>query len=207
VSGMNQAEVKFVGLRALDDGMISQIRAWRNAPHVKLCMCHQAHIEEAEHEAYIRAVKDDPNRALFVYYVNGAAKGVLQYEFFPSSNHVTMGYYLKDECDLAGSYGAFAKYFFIEYAFRRMNVHKVFGEVLARNTKVVALHRGFGYKQEGLLRDQVLLGGAYEDVCVFGLLREEWLGASEGAPSASEKIGRAVGRFVKMAPVEEIFVD
>ncbi|MDR1439882.1 MAG: hypothetical protein LBJ10_07710 [Clostridiales bacterium] len=156
---MGKASVKFLGLGGMGGEMAAEIRHWRNAPHVARYMFSREAIGQAEHDEFIRKIRSDPNRQLYVFHINGAPKGVLQYELDTRSSRVAMGYYLKDEGDMFSSYGVFAKFLFIEHAFLVLGAHKVFGEALWSNGKVRALHERFGYSLEGVLRQHVRVGG------------------------------------------------
>jgi UDP-4-amino-4,6-dideoxy-N-acetyl-beta-L-altrosamine N-acetyltransferase len=201
---MELAKIRFVGLRKLDSSIAADIRHWRNAPHVSRYMFSRRAVGEAEHADFIDRLKADPDRELYVFYINGVPKGVLQYELRPDARRVSMGYYLKEERDMFGSYGVFAKFLFIEYAFIELGAHKVFGEALKRNEKVLALHERFGYTLEGALREHVPAAGGdgYDDVFQYGLLRSEWLRGP-----CRESIGAIVWKFVERCSLREIFAS
>jgi UDP-4-amino-4,6-dideoxy-N-acetyl-beta-L-altrosamine N-acetyltransferase len=65
----------------------------------------------------------------------------------------------------------------LEYAFAVLKMRKVCGEVLAKaNAKLLKLHESyFGYRREGLLKEQVKKNGEYEDVALLALFRADWL--------------------------------
>ncbi|MDR1060725.1 MAG: hypothetical protein LBL83_05865 [Clostridiales bacterium] len=189
---MGLASVKFTGLGSMGGELASEIRHWRNAPHVAARMFSAEAIGEAEHAAFIEKIRSDPNRQLYVFHIGGAPKGVLQYELDPRSSRVAMGYYLKDEGDMFSSYGVFAKFLFIERAFLVMGAHKVFGETLGSNAKVRALHERFGYALEGVLRQHVRArpGAAGAMGCAAGAGGAAGAGDAAGAAWG---IGSAVG--------------
>jgi RimJ/RimL family protein N-acetyltransferase len=51
-------------------------------------------------------------------------------------------------------------------------------EVFASNTRAVALYRRTGFVEEGCRRRARKLDGTYDDILLFGLLRDEWRGDS-----------------------------
>jgi len=62
----------------------------------------------------------------------------------------------------------------LTYAFRELGLHKVCGQAIESNRPSIALHNRLGFQQEGLLRDQQRIAGAYHTLVCFGLLAQEW---------------------------------
>lgn len=64
----------------------------------------------------------------------------------------------------------------LTYAFRHLNVHKVWLRVHASNARAVGSYTACGFVEEGRLRAHVWCDGKYDDLLVMGVLREEWTG-------------------------------
>jgi len=62
----------------------------------------------------------------------------------------------------------------LDYAFQKLGVRRVIGEVLASNERSLRLHERLGFVREGCSRAHVLKNGKYEDVIGYGLLADEW---------------------------------
>jgi RimJ/RimL family protein N-acetyltransferase len=62
----------------------------------------------------------------------------------------------------------------IEYGFGKLDLQRIYLEVLANNERAVGLYRQLGFVEEGRLRDHQLKNGQYHDVIVMGLLRSEY---------------------------------
>lgn len=62
----------------------------------------------------------------------------------------------------------------VDWAFNTMNAHKVYVEVLAGDTRVLAGAKSFGFKEEGVLRQNQYLDGALHDEVTLGILRSEY---------------------------------
>lgn len=62
----------------------------------------------------------------------------------------------------------------LEYAFNDLRLHKLCCEVLAFNTPVIKLHQKFGFKIEGVLREQHMHDDSFIDVYRLGILATEW---------------------------------
>ena len=71
--------------------------------------------------------------------------------------------------------GTFAVTEILRHAFEDLNLNRVELTVLPDNEPALALYRRAGFQQEGLLRQQVYKNGAYRDMILMSILREEWL--------------------------------
>ena len=77
--------------------------------------------------------------------------------------------------DSAGQgYGAAAIGLLLEFAFRQMNLNRVYLRVYAANERAVRCYEKCGFQVEGRLRDHVFRDGQYEDVLEMGVLRREY---------------------------------
>jgi RimJ/RimL family protein N-acetyltransferase len=70
---------------------------------------------------------------------------------------------------------------FFDYAFRQLNIARIWLEVLSDNDAATNLYRRFGFVEEGTLRKHHFQDGAFKDVKVMGLLREEFERAARAA--------------------------
>lgn len=59
------------------------------------------------------------------------------------------------------------------YAFNELNLNRVFLKCAAKNEAALRLYRRLGFREEGVLRQEMFIGGEFEDVIVMGLLKNE----------------------------------
>lgn len=71
----------------------------------------------------------------------------------------------------------------LEYAFKYLNFRKVWLRVHAANERALRAYRACGFVVEGRQRAHVWSNGAYDDLLLMGILREEW---GEPEPRNSE---------------------
>lgn len=86
---------------------------------------------------------------------------------------VQIGYWLSKEQEGKGIMLRVATAF-ISRIFEQLSLNKVEIHFLPYNTRSGELTRRLGAKVEGVLRDSILINGAFEDVVVTGILRKEW---------------------------------
>ena len=60
------------------------------------------------------------------------------------------------------------------YAFRTLNLNRLYLRVVSFNKRALRLYRSFGFVEEGVQRQHAFLRGRYYDVVLMGLLRREF---------------------------------
>ena len=77
--------------------------------------------------------------------------------------------------DCAGKgYGREALGLLAAFAFRRMNLNRLYLYVCAENGRAIRCYEQNGFTREGVLRQQIYVDGHYADVIVMGLLKAEY---------------------------------
>ncbi|HMO04545.1 MAG TPA: GNAT family protein [Kiritimatiellia bacterium] len=62
----------------------------------------------------------------------------------------------------------------LDFAFGRLALHRVFLRVMAHNEAALRLYDRIGFVREGVMREQVIIGGVPRDIVVMGILESEW---------------------------------
>lgn len=76
-------------------------------------------------------------------------------------------------------YGTEAKHLLLEYAFDRLQLQRLYSEVWEPNTRSAAAVLKQGYRPAGRRKTTHIKNGAYADLLVFDICRDEWLAARE----------------------------
>lgn len=61
----------------------------------------------------------------------------------------------------------------LDFAFRQMNLNRVYLKVYADNLRAIRLYEKLGFRHEGRLREDAYRDGKYEDTLMMGILRSE----------------------------------
>lgn len=62
----------------------------------------------------------------------------------------------------------------LDFGFTHRNLHRVWLECTATNERAIRAYRAAGFVEEGRLREQAWIDGAYVDMVRMGILRSEW---------------------------------
>lgn len=138
-------------LRPADAGDLDQMRRWRNHPQVRGMSLTQHEISSAEHRAWWSAVREEPDRRVFIYLHDGQPAGVVTFTGVTSPDRaVTWGFYLDIEGlaergELLPAWVGLQRAG-IDHALGPLAARTLGGETLADNKPVLALHRRFGFR-------------------------------------------------------------
>jgi RimJ/RimL family protein N-acetyltransferase len=84
-------------------------------------------------------------------------------------------------------YGTEATRLVIDYAFRRLNLHRIELEVAASHAIARRAYERVGFQVEGTRRDAMFVDGQYADALVMALLRPEWEARNGGGAASAAK--------------------
>ncbi len=152
------------------------VRRWRNSPAVAEYMMSDRVISPEEHEKWFMRMIEDPRQRYWVVSYLGKDAGVMYvYNIDSENSRCYVGDYIGEpSLQRHKGIGAFIAYAFVAYGFDVLNSHKICGEVLSSNPNSLKLHMRFGFKNEGVLREQIRKGDRWDDLVLLGLLRSEW---------------------------------
>lgn len=167
-------------VRPMEVRDLAAVLSWRNHPEVRGYMLTQHEIHPDEHRAWFAQASADPARRLLIVEGGEVPLGFVHFTGVAAGGIADWGFYAAPDAPkgLGRRLGAAA----MDYAFGALGLWKVCGQALDFNTASARLHLALGFKQEGILRDQCLLGGEYHDLVCFGLLASEW----PGQPGSSQ---------------------
>jgi RimJ/RimL family protein N-acetyltransferase len=89
---------------------------------------------------------------------------------------VECGLFIGERSHWDSGYGTDATRTLVRFAFRELNLNRVFLRVYEDNVRAIRCYEKVGFKVEGRLRQDRYRDGRYLDTLVMGLLREEFTG-------------------------------
>lgn len=71
----------------------------------------------------------------------------------------------------------------LDFAWRDLNLHRVYLHVFSDNERAIKSYRRVGFQEEGRLREAAFVGGAWRDILIMGILRNMGDGSRHDAPA------------------------
>lgn len=148
---------------------------WRNLPEVAKYMYTDHIITQEEHDRWFETAMKDPSRRYWIIVCDGKDVGLVNiYGIDHQNRRCTWAFYIASPDVRGKGVGSFVEYSILRYVFDELKLNKLCCEVLAFNEAVVNMHKGFGFKQEGLYREHIIKGGQPHDVVALAMLHSEW---------------------------------
>lgn len=148
-----------------------RIFEWRNHSEIRKWMCQRDEIDANKHHEWFISIKNNTKKP-YIYEEGCVPLGYVCLDINISTKVAEWGFYVAPYATHGVGQRMCAS--LIEYAFNTIKLNKIYGRVLACNSRSIKLHYKLGFKLECCLREQVLYEGVYSDLLVFGLLRKEW---------------------------------
>jgi RimJ/RimL family protein N-acetyltransferase len=75
----------------------------------------------------------------------------------------------------------------LQYAFQYLNYRRVWLRVHGKNERAIRAYRASGFVEEGRQRAHVWSDGAYDDLVLMGVLREDWQAARKATANTGSR--------------------
>ena len=164
----------FKPLADLTRDQLLQVLSIRNQDPVRMNMYNTHVIGEGEHLAWVERTINDPGTVFYAVMQRDQIVGAVSLSSWSSVNRRADWAFYLDTTIQGKGIGAALEYRFLTHVFHDLDVEKLNCEVLDFNDKVVALHKKFGFSEEGVRREHVLRGKDAHDVVLLGMTRDEW---------------------------------
>ena len=169
--GLNMSELGV--LREISDDELELMLAWRNAPTVRNNMYTRQVIRLEDHLKWWAGIKKRPDQKYFMYEFKGVPTGIVAFNDLDAGNENSAWAFYASP-DAPKGTGSRMEFLALEHAFDCLNLSRLYCEVLDFNTSVVALHKKFGFVEEGIKRKHHKMDDGFHDVVCLGILATEW---------------------------------
>ncbi|MFV0437380.1 MAG: UDP-4-amino-4,6-dideoxy-N-acetyl-beta-L-altrosamine N-acetyltransferase [Desulfopila sp.] len=162
-------------LRDISPVELELMRAWRNSPDIRANMYTRHVISQQEHIEWWNKTAVREDQQYFMYEFNGKPTGIVSFNGIDKVNRNSRWAFYAAPTAEKGT-GSRMEFLALNYAFDELKLHKLCCEVLEFNAAVVKLHQKFGFRIEGVLKEQHIVENKYVDIYCMGILASEWIG-------------------------------
>lgn len=131
-------------------------------------------IDWATHQAWFNALGRDPSKVLFAIrrLQDGALVGSVTIAQIQAVHRsAELGVRIGEEQDRGQGYGSEALGLATAFAWRYLNLHRLWLQVFKHNARAIRTYAKVGFKREGVLRKAAYIDGDWVDVVMMGKLR------------------------------------
>lgn len=176
-------EGKLVNLRAQEMSDVERMARWINDREVTRFLSARYPWSSSAEEAFLRGRTSTPmayGDASFAIEtkddVHIGSTGL--HRASPENRAAELGIMVGEKAYWSKGYGTDAVATVVRFGFEEINLNRIELRVFDFNERAQASYRKCGFVEEGRMRDAHYAEGAYCDVLVMSLLRDEWLAAS-----------------------------
>ncbi len=166
-----------VSLRPFEAGDLDTYRRWVNDPAIGDCIDRVRPVTAEEHRDWYSALLrneravvfavDDPVGRSSSKYLGNVWLWDIDWRHRKAEVRILIG---RDSCTGSG-YGTAAIRQVNDFAFGKLNLHRLYAYVLAHNTRAQRAFEKAGYCTEGVLREDRFMNGSFVDTLVMARLR------------------------------------
>lgn len=158
----------------IDD--IELIREWRNSRLINDASITQKTLTAEMQADWFKKVLGDEKFTQWIIKADTHKIGYAAIKGLDESNSRVefSSLYIGDGAYIGTGVGAEAEFLVLEYIYNELKVEKIFCEVLSDNTKVVNLHKKFGFEVKGVQRKHYIKNTQPLDIILLALFRDIW---------------------------------
>jgi RimJ/RimL family protein N-acetyltransferase len=164
-----------ISLGAFGSEEVERTLEWVNDDEVTRYTGTSSPISAVEHKAYWeREIKNQRRRTFAIMTSDGRHIGNVGLRDIDwTARNAELYVYIGVAEYREKGYGSEAIEALVEFAFERLNLHRVFVRVFEYNERGMKSFKKCGFVEEGVLKEQVFRDGKYHDATVLGIIRKE----------------------------------
>ena len=165
-----------ITLRAINLGDTDNILKWRNSELVMNNLFSQTPLTSENHQKWLSEVVQTKKAYQFIIEIDQSIPiGTI---FLKNLDYINlkceMGIFIGEESFRGKGYSKKAISQVLHFAFKKLNMNKVYLSVLLENINAIKTYERVGFSHEGVLRHDYLRNDVFHDVVIMGLLKTEW---------------------------------
>lgn len=173
-------------IRTIQRADAELILEWRNTNAVRLNMYNHEIIDLESHLRWFDSMLEDNSCQYFIYERNGQPFGVLSFSEIDMKNKKAFWAFYSGDTSVRGV-GSEMEKLALDYAFNTLGLNKLCCEVLEFNTSVIDFHRKFGFKIEGIRRQDYARDGKLYDIYQLAIFKKDYIKTQKSKPVELEK--------------------
>ena len=163
-------------LREIEEADTSDIVRWRNSDAVRLNFIDQNLFTPESHMKWLKGVVECGRAKQFIICVLNE-KGeytpvgsVYFRDIDPVHHKAEYGIFIGESAARGKKVGSRVAKMMVDYAFEKMNLHRVFLRVYSDNAAAIKSYENAGFVREALLRDDVFVNGKFRDIVLMAII-------------------------------------
>ena len=152
-------------LRRINESDLEMIMNWRMMPEVTKYMYTDPQLTIEGQKRWLKKIMSSEEEIYWIIQMDGVDIGLIDIIDIDRKNgRCDWAYYIADTSFRGRGIATQLECNIYDYAFDKLNLHKVCCEVFCFNEKVISIHQRFGAVIEGTRKDHICKNGQYFDI-------------------------------------------
>ena len=169
---MNKPRVALTSIGADDSETLFR---WINDPETVRFNAPYRPVHWENHKEWLKSLGKTSTKVVFAIRVGPELVGIAQLiDIDPIHRSAELTIRIGDEANRGRGYGTEAVKLLVAFAWRDLNLHRVWLRVFSNNERAIKAYTRAGFVQEGVMREAAHINGKYVDMCVLGQIRPKF---------------------------------
>lgn len=151
---------------------------WINTKDIVVLSSVPKPVHHGSHQEWFHHIQRTDNCVIFAIRTNDTDSliGTCQlHSIHPVARSAELQIRIGEVSHLSKGCGTEAVKLLLDYAFKDLNLERVYLHVFADNERAVRTYEKCGFQREGTLRKAAYVDGCHHDIIIMAVLREEWM--------------------------------
>lgn len=169
-------EAAGIYLRLMNREDTDAVVAWRNSDDVRKNFIYQALFTRESHENWIRTMVETGKVVQMIICDLGTDRplgSVYIRDIDRQHSKAEYGIFIGEAAARGRGVGTATARLMLRYCFEEEGLHRIYLRVFADNAQAIRSYEKAGFVREGLLRDDVCIGGRYRDIVWMAVVVQE----------------------------------
>lgn len=165
-----------LAMRKVEENDLEILMKWRNSPEVSSFLFTDITYTIERQKNWFNKNKEDKENIYFIVEdLNGKKFGEARITNIDLKNKkCEIGAHIGEQEFKGKGLGKEIFRILTDYCFKELGMNKVYLRVFKFNEVAIHVYEKIGFKKEGILRQEILKKGKFEDVIIMCILRNEW---------------------------------
>ncbi|MBN1692223.1 MAG: GNAT family N-acetyltransferase [Dehalococcoidales bacterium] len=168
-------ETDIIGLRQLEEDDLPQMRDWRNSPIIRGRTREYLPLNMINQKKWFASLDSKNIMFAIIEKKTGKFIGVTGLVHIDYQNRIAeYSHYIGNPETRGKGYSRHVAYLVFEYAFGKLGLHKVWGEIYTHAPDILNIDKKLGFKHDATIRDTNFSDGKYWGSHIISILDTEW---------------------------------
>jgi UDP-4-amino-4,6-dideoxy-N-acetyl-beta-L-altrosamine N-acetyltransferase len=170
-----QTNEGIIRLRTINSDDLKKIMLWRMSPEVTQYMYTDPQLTMEKQKKWYKKINSDATCKYWIITYDNIDIGVVGLTDIDLANRrCNWNWYIGEISYRGSGIAQQVQYNICDYVFEKLQLNRLYSEVLATNLRNIKAYEKCGYMVEGILKEHILKNNVFYDVAICGITNSKW---------------------------------